>query len=51
VKTSGISPADAQKSADRIRTLREELRDPEIVEALALTPEQTARSMRGRHRR
>ena len=43
MKTSGLSPADAQKSADRIRTLREELRDPEIAEALALTPEQTAR--------
>jgi uncharacterized membrane protein len=43
VKTTALSPADAQKAADRIRMLREELRDPEIGAVLALTAEQSGR--------
>ncbi len=41
--TSGLSPTDAQKAADRIRILREELHNPDIARVLALTPEQSSR--------
>lgn len=40
---AGLSPVDAQKSADRIRILREELNAPDIARVLALTPEQSGR--------
>ena len=43
MRTAGLSPADAQKSADRIRILREELHSPDIAPVLALTPEQSGR--------
>lgn len=43
MKTTGLSPADAQQAADRIRILREELHDPTIRDVLALTPEQSDR--------
>jgi uncharacterized membrane protein len=40
---AGLSPADAQKSADRIRIFREELHNPDVARVLALTPEQSSR--------
>jgi uncharacterized membrane protein len=43
VGNTELSPADAQKTADRIRILREELHNPEIASVLALTPEQSSR--------
>ena len=43
MRTAGLSPADAQKTADRIRIFREELHNPDIARVLALTPEQASR--------
>jgi uncharacterized membrane protein len=43
VRTAGLSPADAQQTADRIRIFREELQNPDIARVLALTPEQSGR--------
>ncbi len=37
------SPVEAQRAADRIRVLREELQSPEVQSVLALTPEQKSR--------